>query len=184
MAVGLGMVGQLTVVSEGGSTPITHIWLLTSVSTPHMATETVRTRKATANKINKKRRKKCTFYTQTIQSGAKFEQKVLTISRDPLCPRRPVTAHSVSLLHLVAAGQQTLHTSMPAYANRHEILVRLVASFPLLFTTSGDVLCSKFSAVRETLYIFKVARWAHDRCMKINKSPTVRNGIRAPSSEI
>jgi len=50
MAVGLGMVGQLTVVSEGGSTPITHIWLLTSVSTPHMATETVRTCKATANK--------------------------------------------------------------------------------------------------------------------------------------
>ena len=52
MAVGLGMVGQLTVVSEGDSTPITHIWLLTSVSTPHMATETVRTCKATANTKN------------------------------------------------------------------------------------------------------------------------------------
>lgn len=64
MAVGLGMVGQLTVVSEGGSTPITHIWLLTSVSTPHMATETVGTRKATAN--TKKKKKKSTFYAQTI----------------------------------------------------------------------------------------------------------------------
>ena len=57
MAVGLGMVGQLTVVSEGGSTPITHIWLLTSVSTPHMATETVGTRKATANTKKKKKKK-------------------------------------------------------------------------------------------------------------------------------
>ena len=44
----------------------------------------------------------------------------------------------------VAASQQTLHTSISAYANRNGILVRRVASFPLLFTTSGDVLCSKF----------------------------------------
>ena len=44
----------------------------------------------------------------------------------------------------VAAGKQTLHTSISAYANRNGILARLEASFPLLFTTSGDVLCSKF----------------------------------------
>ena len=34
------------------------------------------------------------------------------------------------------------------------------------------------------LWIFKVARWTHDRCMKINKSPTVSKGIRASSFEI
>ena len=62
--------------------------------------------------------------------------------------------------------------------------MRLVASFPLLFTTSGDVLCSKFGGVWETLWIFKVARLTHDRCTKINKSPTVSNGVRASSFEI
>ena len=41
----------------------------------------------------------------------------------------------------------TLHTGIPAYTNRNRILARLVASFPLLFTTSGNVLCSKFGAV-------------------------------------
>ena len=49
MAMSLGMIGQLTVVSEGSSTTITHIWLLTSVPTPHMATETVGTCEATEN---------------------------------------------------------------------------------------------------------------------------------------
>ena len=34
------------------------------------------------------------------------------------------------------------------------------------------------------LWIFKVARWTRDRCMKINKSPTVSNGVRASSFEI
>ena len=77
-----------------------------------------------------------------------------------------------------------LHTSILAYANRNRILVRLVASFPLLFTTSDDVLCSKFSGVWEMLWIFKVARWTHNRCTKINKSPTVSNGIGASSFEI
>ena len=33
-----------------------------------------------------------------------------------------------------------LHTGIPAYANRNGTLTRLVASFPQLFTTSGDVL--------------------------------------------
>ena len=36
----------------------------------------------------------------------------------------------------------------------------------------------------ETLWIFKVVRWMRDRCPKINKSPTVNNGIRASSVEI
>ena len=75
-----------------------------------------------------------------------------------------------------------LHTNISAYANRNGILARLVASFPLLFTTSGDVVCSKFSEVWETLWIFKVARWTRDRCMKIN--PTVSNGVGASSFEI
>ena len=62
--------------------------------------------------------------------------------------------------------------------------MRLVASFPLLFTTSGDVVCSKFSRVWETLWIFKVAKWTCDRWPKINKSPTVSNGVGASSFEI
>ena len=65
-----------------------------------------------------------------------------------------------------------LHTSISAYANRNRILARLVASFPLLFTTSSNVFCSKFGGVCETLWIFKFVRWTHDRCTKINKSPT------------
>ena len=77
-----------------------------------------------------------------------------------------------------------IQTSISAYANRNGILTRLVASFPLLFTTSSDVLCSKFSWVWEMLWIFKVARWTRDRCMKINKSPTVSNGVRSSSIEI
>ena len=60
---------------------------------------------------------------------------------------------------------------------------KINASFPLLFTTSGDVLCSKFSKVWETLN-FKVVRWTRDRYPKINKSPTVSNGVRASSFEI
>ena len=77
-----------------------------------------------------------------------------------------------------------IQTSISAYANRNGILTRLVASFPLLFTTSSNVLCSKFSWVWEMLWIFKVARWTRDRCMKINKSPTVSNGVGASSFEI
>ena len=34
------------------------------------------------------------------------------------------------------------------------------------------------------LRIFKFVRWTHDRCMKINKSPTVSNGVRASSFDI
>ena len=59
--------------------------------------------------------------------------------------------------------------------------MRLVASFLLLFTTSSNVLCSKFSAVWETLWIFKVARWMRNRWPKINKSPTLNNGVGASS---
>ena len=77
-----------------------------------------------------------------------------------------------------------LHTSTSSYANRNGILTRLVASFPLLFTTSSDVICSKFSEVWETLWIFKVQRWARDRWPKINKSPTFSNGIGASSFDI
>ena len=77
-----------------------------------------------------------------------------------------------------------LHTSISAYANRNRILARLVALFPLLFTTSGDVVCSKFGEIWETLWIFKVPRWTHDRWPKINKSPIVSNGVGASSFEI
>ena len=48
---------------------------------------------------------------------------------------------------MVAAGMQTINTSILAYANRNRILTKLVASFPLLFTTSSNVVCSKFSGV-------------------------------------
>ena len=34
------------------------------------------------------------------------------------------------------------------------------------------------------MWIFKVTRWTHNRRMKINKYPTVSNGIRASSFEI
>ena len=77
---------------------------------------------------------------------------------NPLCPSPP------------ALG-------IPAYANRNRILEKLVASFHRLFTTSSDVLCSKFGGVWETLWVFKAARCTHDRCMKINKSPTVSYGV-------
>ena len=76
------------------------------------------------------------------------------------------------------------HISILAYANRNGILGRLAALFPLLFTTSGDALCSKFGEVWETLWIFKVARWTCDRRMKMNKTPPVSNGVRASSFEI
>ena len=84
----------------------------------------------------------------------------------------------------VAAGQQSIHSSILAYANRNRVLARLAASLPLLFTTSTNVLCSKFSGIWETLWIFKVASWTCDRCTKINKSPTVSSGVRASSFEI
>ena len=77
--------------------------------------------------------------------------------------------------HLVAAGSHTLCTGIPAYANRNRILVRLTALFPLLCTTSCNVL---FGGIWEMLWIFKVARWKHDRSTKINKSPNVSNGVR------
>ena len=77
-----------------------------------------------------------------------------------------------------------IHTSISAYANRNGIRERLGALFPLLFTTFNNVLCSKFVSVWEMLWTFKVARWTCDRCMKINKSPTVSNGVGASSFEI
>ena len=76
------------------------------------------------------------------------------------------------------------YTSISAYADRNGILARLVASFLLLFTTSGNVLCSKFGEVWEKPWIFKVARWTCNRCLKINKSPTVSSGVGASSFEI
>ena len=77
-----------------------------------------------------------------------------------------------------------IHTSISAYANRNGILTRLVASFPLLFTTSSSVFCLKFGGVWEMLWIFKVARWTRDWCTKINKSPTVSNSVRTSFFEI
>ena len=53
-----------------------------------------------------------------------------------------------------------------------------------MFTTSGNVLCLKFSGVWETLWIFKVVRWTCDRWPKINKIPAVSNGVGASSFEI
>ena len=76
------------------------------------------------------------------------------------------------------------HTSISAYANRNGILARLVASFLLSFTTSGDVVCLKFGEVWETLWIFKVVKWTRNRWPKINKSPTVSNDVGASSFEI
>ena len=61
---------------------------------------------------------------------------------NPLGLRPPaLLPYSTTLDHLVVAGQQKLHTSILAYANRNGILARLEALFPLLFTTSGNVLC-------------------------------------------
>ena len=77
-----------------------------------------------------------------------------------------------------------LHPSILAYANRNGILTRPVASFPLLFTTSSNILCLKFGKVWETLWILKVPRGTRNRCPKINKSLTVSNGIGASSFEI
>ena len=103
---------------------------------------------------------------------------------NPLCPRLPITTCSFFLLHdcLIVASNHTLHTE--SHANRNGILVRFVASFPLLSTTSGDVLCSKFGWVWEMLWIFQVVRLSHNSCTKINKSPAVSNGIRTSSPEI
>ena len=77
-----------------------------------------------------------------------------------------------------------LQTGIPSFANRNVILLRLVASFPLSFTISADVLCLKFGGVWEMLWIFKVARWTHDWCIKINKSPTVSGSVGSSSFDI
>ena len=53
-----------------------------------------------------------------------------------------------------------------------------------MFTTSSDIFCSKCGGVWEMLWIFKVARWTHDRCKKINKRPTVSSGVRASSFDL
>ena len=47
-----------------------------------------------------------------------------------------------------------------------------------------NVVCLKFGEVWETPWIFKVARWMSDRWPKINKSPTVSNGVGASFFEI
>ena len=106
------------------------------------------------------------------------------------CPRPPVTAHSFLSAWPQTAQKQLvskcfhMHTGIPGYANRSGILMRFVASFPQLFTASGDTICLKFGGVWEMLWIFKVGRWTHNRCMKINKSTTVSNGVGASSFEI
>ena len=75
----------------------------------------------------------------------------------------------------VVASNHTLHTGIPAYAFKNGILkngilTRLVASFLLFCTTSSNVLCSKFCQIWETLSIFKVAGWTHNRCTIIKKT--------------
>ena len=47
-----------------------------------------------------------------------------------------------------------------------------------------DVVCSKFGEVWEMPWIFKVASWMCDSWPKINKSPTVSNGVGVSSFEI
>ena len=97
----------------------------------------------------------------------------------------PQTAHHHPLFVLTVWPQTARLADtpyrLPPYANRDGILARLVTSFPLLFTISGDVLCLKFGGVWEMLWIFKVARWTHDRCTKINENPTVSSCIRVSS---
>ena len=72
---------------------------------------------------------------------------------NPLGPRSPVTARSFALpQNPRPPGSSRLadaHTSISAYANRNGTPARLVASFLLSFTPSGDVLCSKFERHRE-----------------------------------
>ena len=100
----------------------------------------------------------------------------------------PQTAHHHPLFVLTVWPQTARLADtpyrLPPYANRDGILARLVTSFPLLFTISGDVLCLKFGGVWEMLWIFKVARWTHDWCTKINKSPTVSSSVRSSSFDI
>ena len=84
----------------------------------------------------------------------------------------------------VAASNHMHHAGIPTYADRTRILAKLVASFLLLSIISSDVLCLTFGWVWQMLWIFKVARWTHNRRMKINKYPTASNGVRASSFEI
>ena len=51
----------------------------------------------------------------------------------------------------VAASQQTLHSGIPADANRNRILATLVASFLLLLTTSGDMLFELWWSLRDAV---------------------------------
>ena len=76
---------------------------------------------------------------------------------NPLCPRLPLTARSFFLLHdcPIVASNHTLHTSK-SHANRNGILMRFVASLPLLSTTSGDDLCLKFGWAWEMLWSYEM----------------------------
>ena len=100
---------------------------------------------------------------------------------NPLCPRSPVTTHSFFLLlDPRSPSNRTLHTGIPAYANRNGILTRLLVSFSPLST--GDVL---WWSLRDTVF-FNCQMDTWYICMKINKSPTVSNvsELHPPKSEL
>ena len=121
----------------------------------------------------------------TEDAGMSWTNALLDLCLTHLAPDRPSppTLLPYHETHRPPGSSQltTIHTSISADANRNGTLARLVASFSLLFTTSSNILCSKFSWVWETLWIFKVVRWTCNRCTKINKSPTVSNGVGASS---
>lgn len=89
---------------------------------------------------------------------------------NPLGPRPPalISYHTAADCP-VADGKHTLHTNITSGANRNRILARLVTSllrYAVLLASSVEFeRCCEFSKLR-------------DGCMKINKSPSVRNGIR------
>ena len=75
---------------------------------------------------------------------------------NPLGPRPPITAHSFSLLHdprpLGSGWLADTSYDILAYANRNGIIVKLVASFPLLSFVRSSVefeRCCEFSKLRD-----------------------------------
>ena len=112
-----------------------------------------------------------TFITRrntTQKQQTKNKQTIL----NPLCPRQPITTHSILASQLVQMGTGFLQDLQPHFCQC--ALGGYFRQCPLL----------KVWRVWEMLWIFKVARWAHNRCTKINKSPTVSHGTGASSSEI
>ena len=112
------------------------------------------------NEVSKRKARgsswKCTEHNS--QKRSRQGGPALTHSA-PNCPPSPTLfSGCATQIHPVAASKQTLH---PSVCKRNRILMKLVALFPLLFAASGDVLCSKFGGVWETLWIFsyKMDTW-------------------------